>query len=394
MRGLALQDLSKLKAGQLALVAQLCGINKSGSKPIVAERIVNSVQTAQPLTPECRVLSIDLGLRNLAYSLVELRWPKGKSPIAKEDKRSTLLVLDWQRLSLLPAQGLKANQVDDDAGLSEPEAQKSVSSSRLSRIAVDLVRERLLPLKPTHVLIEQQRARSGGGANVFEWTLRVNALEAMLHAIFSYLQASGQWKGTLSAVDPGRVSRYLLGFEGLSPPLKSGTSEMKKRRISSPIPTAEHSPEPQMEVAQNTVRSPGVKKASEVKKEKMTILAGLLENDGMISFESEAASDMAEAFRGSRKTAVARKKTAGLHKMDDVTDCLLQALVWTEWQSNKKTLLEGGLDSLLGVAQETSALRASLTQESPTASAEKVTNRKRANRNRTKTATKNKQPTD
>lgn len=61
----------------------------------------------------------------------------------------------------------------------------------VAKMAYRLVKDILLPFNATHVLIERQRHRSGGAPAVQEWTVRVNMLESMLHAILETFRHSG-----------------------------------------------------------------------------------------------------------------------------------------------------------------------------------------------------------
>lgn len=62
------------------------------------------------------------------------------------------------------------------------------SPAALSTMTLAVIREILLPLRPTHILIERQRYRTQGKSHIGEWTLRVNTLEAILHAMFAALR--------------------------------------------------------------------------------------------------------------------------------------------------------------------------------------------------------------
>ena len=85
--------------------------------------------------------------------------------------------------------GEKEVDADAESG-TEPDP---FSPASLARVTTALVRDALLPLRPTHVLIERQRFRSAGHAAVQEWTLRVNTLEAMLHAALRTVREYGLW---------------------------------------------------------------------------------------------------------------------------------------------------------------------------------------------------------
>jgi cruciform cutting endonuclease 1 len=54
-----------------------------------------------------------------------------------------------------------------------------------------------------------------GHANILEWTVRVNMLEAMLYAILHTLRSSQSWDGSVIPINPGMVGSYWLdGSEG------------------------------------------------------------------------------------------------------------------------------------------------------------------------------------
>lgn len=83
------------------------------------------------------------------------------------------------------------------------EPNEQFTPANLASIANHLATNVLLPLKPTHILIERQRFRSGGGSAVLEWTLRVNTLESMFFAVFECLRM--QWGVRRLGLLPGHV---------------------------------------------------------------------------------------------------------------------------------------------------------------------------------------------
>ncbi|KAI8333230.1 ribonuclease H-like domain-containing protein [Blakeslea trispora] len=138
---------------QLKSIAVQSGVNTTGTKPELIDRLTNRFELSQ--TQQTRsVLSFDLGYRNLAYCHL--------------DRDAN--ILNWARVDLdLP----------------------SFHPSVIAPIVQTFIQVHILSsLKTTDkVLIEQQRARTAGGHSVLEHTLRVNCVEAIL------------WTGLYQAVD-------------------------------------------------------------------------------------------------------------------------------------------------------------------------------------------------
>ncbi|TLS22976.1 uncharacterized protein PpBr36_06365 [Pyricularia pennisetigena] len=307
-----LKTLSKSPTvGQLQTVARACGVSSNGTKRVLTDRIVTSLASPRALSANDRILSIDMGLRNFAFCLFTpvansrqghgLK-PKGSvvtslrnSGEATEARKPPMLTLhDWKVLDL--AEGsvdIKNNQA-------------------LSPIAVDLVNRHLLPLNPTHILIEQQRYRSAGAAAVQEWTLRVNALEAMLHAILTAMRSLELWKGEVTAVDPTKAAPFFFDETGRVP-----SKQLKKMKIDLLGEWISTRGADLLELG-----SPQVKK----------LAASFLEHW--------------KPVKGARR--VKSKATEGngeehFKKLDDLTDCIIQGAAWASWQQTRHILAQEGI---------------------------------------------------
>lgn len=368
----------KLTSAQLKSIARLCGKSRSGTKAVIADRIVDDLRTFEPLAPGTRVLSIDLGIRNLAYSLLEVPNSNSVSPAktAKSSKKqgaapssTTPLaprLLTWERLALIP----KADKVvspklstkrsrkkakahhEDDAGqqsgkaspkktrgkaktdevasdvpaddlaaeadpTTHPVVMEDFSPARLSALAVDLILNRLLPLRPDVVTLEQQRFRQMGGSGVYEWTLRVNSLESMLYAVLTLLRETGQWHrgGRIEPI----VARNVLEFM------------VVRDRVAG------------FDVGDIWGR--GADKADNKKVKKDIIGRALASAEGLaVEGAAEAvAVEYLDEWQGNKSF---QRKADRMKKLDDLADCLLQGLAFIHWQNNKSMLVEGGVDAL------------------------------------------------
>ncbi|KAI1634052.1 mitochondrial resolvase Ydc2 [Biscogniauxia mediterranea] len=196
-----------LKAAQLQRLAFLCGISKTGTKTeLVARLNAAALAATAAVASEQRILSIDLGLRNLAFSLITAK-PSSPSPSPFPLHPPRIQLHAWQHRILLertPTKGAAKEEEKEGEGEGEGEEEVDAeadtgispdpySPASLARVTTALVRDALLPLRPTHVLIERQRFRSRSHAAVQEWTLRVNSLEAMLHAALRTVREYGLW---------------------------------------------------------------------------------------------------------------------------------------------------------------------------------------------------------
>ena len=360
---------------QLRDVAVLCGRNTSGTKAVLRSDLEEAVLGEAPATttPELpqRILSIDMGVRNLAYCLLEAD-PKG----------GPAKLIAWERLSLID---------EDEAHEADAAANAKMSlftPPRLAAVAARLVRDRLLALEPTQVLIERQRSRSGGGMAVLEWTMRVNSLEAMLHGIFAYHQASQACQKIqgVEAVSPKRVSVFLLrgGIgDGTSRDQCPQTAATKEKDIKD---VKEAFIAGILRAAVDGQKATKGTKASKAAKAKTN--AVMADSGPLLSYD-ERASPMVEAYlirwdakqkrlrpkepkepksaakpktrkgsaddnggiNDSDKKATVTELLPTLSKIDDLADCVAQGLIWLEWELNKHILRGKGADALLDEKQ-------------------------------------------
>ncbi|KAF8544048.1 mitochondrial resolvase Ydc2 [Trichophaea hybrida] len=277
-----------LKVTDLKRLSSLLGLNITGNKTDLRNQIHSLANNASPPTPISRILSIDMGIRNLAYCVVDVPTdPRERPP----------KILHWTRtqVPLFPTLTSQSISLPHFAGAA-------------NTLATTLLRDHA----PSHILIERQRWRSGGASSVLEWTIRVNSLEAMLHATLCALQTSGAWAGSFESVDPGRVTRLCV--------------PEKKGRVT----------------------------AAGIKMLKKEVVRGWLRSGGVMRLSGKDAEESAElvllwdAARGAKKRN-GERLTPEERKVDDLADCLLQAVAWMGWQDNRMRLLSGKLP--LGIAE-------------------------------------------
>ncbi|CAK7219267.1 hypothetical protein SCUCBS95973_003761 [Sporothrix curviconia] len=336
-----------LSLSSLRDLALLCGRNSSGTRAVLRADLEAALDEAPVLAaPRAatsqRILSIDMGVRNLAYCLLQVEGKAARS----DSHRHVPQLLAWERLSLI---GSGKGATREDTASAKPPA-SAFSPPAMAAVAARLIRDRLLPLAPTHVLIERQRFRSGGGAAVLEWTVRVNSLEAMLHGILAYRQLDANKNSknsnstfqTIQAVSPRRVSQFLL---------RGGLSGSKEEQPVS-LPAK-------------------VTKEKDIKDVKEAFVAGILRASGprQLLTYNENINDIVDAYllRWDAKQSKSRRKTKTKEteedgadgtdrpplakpvftKIDDMADCVAQGLAWLEWEDNKKLLRARGAEHLL-----------------------------------------------
>ncbi len=329
---MALQ-LSALKGAALKQIAFKCGIQHSGVKASIIKRLQDEI----PLSSRCvaalnglkrtsrshtRILSIDMGIRNLAYCVLDVPAGSGNPSI-----------MDWKRLAVSSAP--VAETGDNEGRELEKE---SFEPHVLSAAAYELLRKNLLVHEPTHILIERQRFRSMGSPRILEWTVRVNMLESMFYATLHTLQEEGLWKGKVVPIAPGKVGPFWLEGDAAASPDADAEGEVKIEKLSK-------------------VRNAKLSKIQN-KGAKIDLVRNWLASGDRFELGSQEVVDMTTAYlekwrrkpgspkgkRASKDAAVVFEK---MGKLDDLADCLLQGMAFIEWDANKRTARELGVDRLL-----------------------------------------------
>jgi cruciform cutting endonuclease 1 len=324
-----------MKMSDLSLLLKSIGTKTSGTKALVVPRLERELEIPRLIIPRdgrpTRILSIDMGIKNLAYCVCDV----SKRASADEKKMELdVEVKEWTRFGVLDwianksMLGINEGQTLD---ISRYDSGDLYGPPLLSLTALHLVRDKLWPHNPDTILIERQRFRSGGGSAVLEWTLRVNMFESMIWSVARTLSSSTTAKKPIMwPVSPKSVANFWLGGQV--------DAEIEK----------EH---PRMAAS-------GIEK-----KQKIELVDGWLRDDGntvdadlSLSFVDGAA-ETKDAFLRSKMTPGGRSKSRpkssnssssdvptsssnSSSKKDDLADCLLQAAAWCKWEQNRFALAE------------------------------------------------------
>ncbi|KAL8930189.1 MAG: hypothetical protein Q9208_000806 [Pyrenodesmia sp. 3 TL-2023] len=302
--------LRTCKLKQLGAIARATGVNSSGTKPVLITNIQDALTSKQTATStptprrnhDYHILSIDMGIRNLAYCHLSLPSTWLSAVKSKKTNPGNIIpeIKHWARIDV--SKSTNYNNIDSDEQTKATQIKESFDPSTYASHAHHLLTHTLLPLAPTHILIERQRFRSMGGSSVQEWTLRVNMFEAMLYATLHTLRQAGKWEGEVLPVEPNKVSRFWIGGEERG----RGKGEKTKKR--------------KMAMARELVAG-----GTEVVVERRT--EGLW---GEVTGRAEG--------------------KAG--KFDDLADSLLQGLAWVRWEENRRLVWEKGVNVLEELMQE------------------------------------------
>lgn len=329
---------------QLGILARAVGVNSSGTKPILTSQLSDHLPkgTFGPTQPRgsfqepCRILSIDVGIRNLAYCCLVL--PTIGRRVATD--LGVPVIQDWARIAI-SEDSIKSKKAEDlvpknatgkekrSGNVRASSPKEAFDPATYSQHAYDLVTTLLNDLEPAHILIERQRFRSMGGPAVQEWTLRVNMFEAMIYAVLKTFSERGLWKGAVHPIAPSKISNFWIAN-------KQGA--LKEGRGS---------------------------KSAKTKTAKVELVAEWLKEGTLFELQG-AAAQLGKAYlmRKARKDSKSSIKQENLseskeqgaawepvEKLDDLADCLLQGMAWIKWEKNRRLIMANGLDALDDVEQ-------------------------------------------
>lgn len=337
-----IQSLGKLKASQLHQLAVALGSACSGTKTTIVSGILRTLTSApsgvfQPSDHSAStctdriqptsIISIDMGIQNLAFAhLLAPQFSARELRDAGAVNIPNLPILGaWERLTIFPTElqhGLEGKPAK--AGLYSP--------SRYADAAYRFISSILKEYQPDHILIEQQRFRSGGNSAVAEWTIRVGVFEGMLHAVLQTLREENAGKARLpivASISPARTVHFWLKrsgrSDGLPEPKKITGREGKQARIDIVGQSFLDSNHRLVDVAA------GKAKAMEI----------------AFTEKWQATPGAAKALKRRKMApakADAKRSAPKQFKLDDLADCLLQGMAWLEWQKMRQMVLQD-LDS-------------------------------------------------
>ena len=326
-----------------------------------------------------------MGIKNLAFCVsdakVDDQGGHGKNAIKAE-----MHLVDWKRIDVAEEiariTSSKTVKASAQHNLSDV-AQESFTPAALSNTAYVILTQILLPYYPDIILIERQRWRSSGGAAIQEWTVRVNMLEGIIWALLTSFQRNpiqipGRKDLTTAAHStPGPEASAEIPFQvfDVSPKRVGGfwmetqesPSDSKSKRLIKRKDTLELAPECEIEdvVAKTRKAAKPLTRARAEKKAKIKLVQSWLASPtpatsstirplqiGNVEFpntpisfsfavEAEGTKSALDPLRPQNQTR--GKKSAdgvpSLRKLDDVSDCFLQAAAWVAWEGNRLRLL-------------------------------------------------------
>lgn len=318
-----------MKAWQLKYWAFLTGVQTTGTKAELQALLTSRLNETPRLERPTKIVSVDMGIRNLAYCAIEA--PALELHAGDTALRKALRVTAWKRMDLTQSSPSRDYEWDrafplendnkETNAAPEPDNPPIPSNAvfhpaSLSHTALNLTKE-LLSHDPTIILLERQRFRSSGAPSIQEWTVRVNMLESMLWACLRTLKStSNDSFPDVQAVSPAQVANFW------SLPSLSALSQLDQEKD-----------------AIVDAMSTKTKLEKKGKVELVRKWCRTLEVDGEMPLKFVEAAQSAAGALADEK--LRRKKLgdvgeAGFDgKLDDVADCLLQAVTWLRWERNR-----------------------------------------------------------
>ncbi len=381
--------LSSLKLNQLKTLCLHCGLPTSGIKKILLNNIIQEIHytnfffsklklkpkkspSITSSTNNYNVISIDMGIRNLALCQTQVSWSSSLN-FNSNSKTNNLppikpikpIITKWFKLDI-------SKQLLSTPSLTSINQDSLRNLSLLSYNIINQICFTNNNSIPNFIIFERQRFRSGGGMNVQEWTILVNTFAAMLRAVLTTLEQDTKSKKNtiiprVFEVNPKRMTGYWLSSLDLNEQMqitnkntdKKTDKETKKQRK----PSTTNSKRLKIDIVnkwcskaiqQQNKSSSAFKfhddlllndikfKTNKNGDEKITsnFLYKLLpvpETSSWFPIGSESSSIIYDKETNddiNDKTLEAPKKS------DDLADSLLQNLAWIQWIQNRRTIAQ------------------------------------------------------
>ncbi|KAI1959005.1 hypothetical protein LOZ58_004712 [Ophidiomyces ophidiicola] len=372
-----LEWLSSLKAAQLHKVAFLTGTASSGGKAVVSDRLANAFATAnaemQPSSKKdgpLSILSIDMGIRNLAYAHLLVEPEINKSGRAKSKAFKSPILNAWNRLVIsdFPDPSCQPSGILSSPGRSTSNKRKPRSEDEDTNEAIlkkesfapdlyaahayTLIKSLISTYQPTHFLIERQRFRSGGASAVQEWSIRVGVFEGMLHAIlYALRQESNTLDFKVQSVEPRRVVDYWIQTDpGAEAPEAGG----KRKKV-----TSMEGKKAKVGIAGRWIAAALLDRGGEDAKldlstntQVMAMSSAFLKkwgrgrNKDEIALVTKALLEASSVAKSEEKYDSHHDTRPDIGKVDDLADCLLQGIAWLEWHAWRRRFNAEGPDAM------------------------------------------------
>jgi len=265
--------------------------------------------------------SVDMGVKNLAYCVLQ---PSSHDILRKKrGSKAAFTILDWKRLDVLN-EAIRNDELSTDMNDND-KTTSLFTPAGLAPIATRLAEKLVKHTSPSHILIERQRFRSGRGAAVQEWTLRVNTLEAMLWASIETMRVGSDDEKTFPEtveMSPSKIAAYWnskigAGENGLLIAETTGEEIVPRVKIKS-VKNADEETKRGME-----------------KSEKISLVRSWFQNGELDVVDHLR--PLVDAFMMLSRA----KKSDGdmvITKKDDLADCVVQGVTFGLWMRYRNAL--------------------------------------------------------
>jgi cruciform cutting endonuclease 1 len=361
-----------------ALLTRIGSVS-TGRKDVLQERFQRDVTRSRLFAPrpgmerhrdqdtgrKLRIISIDMGIKNLAYCDAEVTYPK------KRTMNATMDIIRWDKLDLVKTTQEARARTSHDQVVEEKTAEVDedvdpYSLPILSQTAYQFIKQTIVEVSPDIILIERQRWRSASSAAIQQWTVRVNTLEAMLYAILETLRTESGMKPESNdrtmnyevyGVDAKRVGQYWLGLHARALTERNGKAAdvlevLEDLETESPpkkIPRSKAEKKAKIALLRSwlTAESPSTKFSTPGS---TPIISFTIRKGAVLAREALCMPANASTRKKKLKTSIGDREIVistedsstgtEMKKLDDITDCFLQAAAWVAWESNRMSLME------------------------------------------------------